>query len=48
MSPFFLSRATNALYVGNLFGTMKWVGVYAILAFSAKALKEAQNLVYLK
>lgn len=47
-SPFFLSRATNALYAGNLSDTMYYVGLYAILAFAAKALKEAQSLVYLK
>lgn len=47
-SPFFLSRATNALYAGSLYETMYYVGLYAILAFAAKALKEAQSLVYLK
>ncbi|CAM9199139.1 unnamed protein product, partial [Ectocarpus sp. 12 AP-2014] len=47
-SPFFLSNATNSLYHGDLGETMKYVGLYAILAFSAKALKEAQSLVYLK
>lgn len=47
-SPFFLSNATNSLYHGDLGETMKYIGLYAILAFSAKALKEAQSLVYLK
>lgn len=47
-SPFFLSRATNCLYDGDLPMTMKYVALYAILAFAAKALKEAQSLVYLK
>ncbi|CAM9786622.1 unnamed protein product [Ascophyllum nodosum] len=47
-SPFFLSHATNALYDGRLEETMKFVGFYAVLAFMAKALKEAQSLVYLK
>lgn len=47
-SPFFLSHATNALYAGDLQGTMGYVGLYAVLAFAAKALKEAQSLVYLK
>ncbi|CAN0376783.1 unnamed protein product [Hapterophycus canaliculatus] len=47
-SPFFLSNATNSLYDGNLGECMKYVGLYSILAFSAKALKEAQSLVYLK
>lgn len=47
-SPFFLSHATNALYDGDLTTTMKYVALYAILAFAAKALKEAQSLVYLK
>lgn len=47
-SPFFLSKATNALYDADLQGTMEYVGIYAVLAFAAKALKEAQSLVYLK
>lgn len=47
-SPFFLSRATNCLYDGDLPMTMKYVALYAVLAFAAKALKEAQSLVYLK
>lgn len=47
-SPFFLSHATNSLYAGDLIETMKYVGLYALLAFTAKALKEAQSLVYLK
>eukprot|EP00903_Cladosiphon_okamuranus_P012069 g11330.t1 len=47
-SPFFLSHATNSLYAGSLLDTMYYVGLYAVLAFAAKALKEAQSLVYLK
>lgn len=47
-SPFFLSRATNALYDNDVTETMKNIGMYAVLAFTAKALKEAQSLVYLR
>ncbi|CAN0485803.1 unnamed protein product, partial [Discosporangium mesarthrocarpum] len=47
-SPFFLSNATDALYDNRTGDCIINVLVYAGLAFSAKAFKECQNLVYLK
>lgn len=46
-SPIFIARATTDLTVGDYHSASMHAGLYCLLVFLSKALKECQNLIYL-